>query len=172
MIEEIVMPVALAGVELGDDVLEIGPGPGFTTDVLRGRTARLTAVELDEGLAESLRSRLQGSNVEVVQGDASALELPDGRFSGAASFNMLHHVPTVELQDRIFREVARVLQGGGVFVIADGDPRMEVDSFHEGDIYNPIAAADVPERLEAAGFTDVEVSPYDLGWKAIARTPA
>ena len=30
------MPEALRGVELGDDVLEIGPGPGLTTDVLRG----------------------------------------------------------------------------------------------------------------------------------------
>jgi hypothetical protein len=31
------LPWALQGVELGDDVLEIGPGPGVTTDVLRGR---------------------------------------------------------------------------------------------------------------------------------------
>ena len=29
------VPWALAGDELGDDVLEVGPGPGLTTDVLR-----------------------------------------------------------------------------------------------------------------------------------------
>ena len=41
------LPWALQGVELGDDVLEIGPGPGVTTDLLRGRTRRLTALEVD-----------------------------------------------------------------------------------------------------------------------------
>ena len=39
-VEGELLPWALQGVELGDDVLEIGPGPGVTTDVLRGlRTA-------------------------------------------------------------------------------------------------------------------------------------
>ena len=32
-------------------VLEIGPGPGVTTDLLRERVARLTCVEIDRGLA-------------------------------------------------------------------------------------------------------------------------
>ena len=51
LVHETILPVALRGVELGDDAIEIGPGPGFTTDVLRTMTAHLTAVELDEGLA-------------------------------------------------------------------------------------------------------------------------
>ena len=50
--------------------IEIGPGPGFTTEVLRTMTARLTAVEIDEGLAASLTERLAGGNVDVVVGDA------------------------------------------------------------------------------------------------------
>ena len=32
----------------------------------------------------------------------------DRRFSGVVMFTMLHHVPTVELQDAMFGEVARV----------------------------------------------------------------
>jgi protein-L-isoaspartate O-methyltransferase len=40
--------------DLGEDVLEIGPGPGLTTDLLRDRTARVTAVEIDQDLADSL----------------------------------------------------------------------------------------------------------------------
>jgi hypothetical protein len=31
-----IIPGALAGLELGDDVLDDGPGPGRTTEVLRG----------------------------------------------------------------------------------------------------------------------------------------
>jgi 16S rRNA A1518/A1519 N6-dimethyltransferase RsmA/KsgA/DIM1 with predicted DNA glycosylase/AP lyase activity len=43
-----VIPWALDGLDPGADVLELGPVPGLTTDVLRERTARLTAVELDQ----------------------------------------------------------------------------------------------------------------------------
>src|ERR1700747_3176531 len=69
--------------KLGDDVLEIGPGPGLTTDILRRRSARVTAVEIDGALATDLAERLQGANVEVIQGDAGALAFPAERFSAA-----------------------------------------------------------------------------------------
>ncbi len=46
MLRDLVLPYALDGAELGDDVLEIGPGPGLTTDLLRAEVARLTAVEI------------------------------------------------------------------------------------------------------------------------------
>ena len=85
MVEELVLPAALADVDLGGDVLEIGPGPGFTTDVLRTRAERLTAVEIDPPLADALARRLAGTNVKVIEGDASALDLPSDRFTGAAS---------------------------------------------------------------------------------------
>ena len=48
------------------------------------------------------------------------MDLPDGRFTGAASFHMLHHIPTDEAQDAVFAELARVLRPGGVLVAADG----------------------------------------------------
>jgi hypothetical protein len=34
-----IIPWTLEGLELGDDVLEIGPGPGRTTDILKDMTA-------------------------------------------------------------------------------------------------------------------------------------
>jgi SAM-dependent methyltransferase len=169
MLEELVLPPALDGVDLGDDVLEIGPGPGFVTDVLRDRTARLTAVEIDPVLYEPLAERLAATNVEVVLGDAADLPLGDDQFSGAASFNMLHHVPTTELQDRIFSELARVLLPGGTLVAVDGTHSEGTAAFHEGDTYNPIETADVAARVEAAGFIDVHVRDFDLGWIATAK---
>ena len=169
ILEEQVLPPALEGVDLGDDVLEIGPGPGFVTDVLRKRTERLTAVEIDPVLYEPLAERLTGTNVEVLLGDAAALALPDDRFSGATSFNMLHHVPTDELQDRIFSELARVLRPGGTLVAVDGTHSEGTEAFHEGDTYNPIETGDVAARIEAAGFSDVDVRGYDLGWICTAH---
>ena len=164
MLEELVLPPALEAVDLGDDVLEIGPGPGFTTDVLRQRAARLTAVEIDPLLYEPLAERLTGTNVDVVNGDATALDLPDDRFSAAASFNMLHHVPTTEAQDAVFGELARVLRPGGLLVAVDGVDSEGTRLFHEGDNYNPIDPDALPGRLTAAGFTSIDVELYDLGW--------
>src|SRR5580704_8878080 len=56
--------------ELGDDVLEVGPGPGLTTDLLLTLTARITAVEVDAGLAAQLARRLTDGNVEVINASA------------------------------------------------------------------------------------------------------
>jgi SAM-dependent methyltransferase len=171
MVEELVIPAALGDLDLGDDVVEIGPGPGFTTDVVRTRVARVTAVELDPDLADALARRLEGTNVEVVRGDATALDLPTGRFSGAVSFNMLHHVPTADAQDRVFAELARVLRAGGHLVAADAMPRDQLDAFHEGDTYNPIDPDDLRVRLARAGFTAIDLGCYDLGWTCVAAAP-
>lgn len=170
LVHETILPVALRGVELGDDVVEIGPGPGFTTDVLRTVTAHLTAVELDEGLAAALAARLAGGNVDVVVGDATALDLPAGRFSGAASFHMLHHIEPAGAQDAALAELARVLRPGGALVVADGTYSEGSAAFHEGDTYNPIDPDELPGRLDAAGFVEVQVHTYDLGWIATARS--
>src|SRR4051794_8859395 len=94
-LEQYVLPWALTDVDLGPDVIEVGAGPGLVTDALRAKLPRLTAVELDADLAAALRDRLAGTNVEVVQADATALPQDSNRFSGAVSFTMLHHVPTV-----------------------------------------------------------------------------
>lgn len=162
-----ILPWALTDVALGDDVIEVGPGPGLTTDVLRTGVAKLTAVELD--LAGSLADRMAGTNVEVLNADATALPLEDDRFSGAVSFTMLHHVPTAELQDRLFAELARVLAPDGVVVFSDGVASDDLAAFHDGDTYNPIDPATLPARLTAAGFTAVDVRTNEFGFIAHAR---
>jgi SAM-dependent methyltransferase len=166
---ETILPEALRGVELGEEAIEIGPGPGFTTDILRTMTAHLTAVEIDQGLAGSLAERMADGNVEVVIGDASALQFGSDRFSGGASFHMLHHIAPADVQDRVFAEMARVLAPGAVFVAADGTYNDATAAFHEGDTYNPIVPEELAARLDRAGFVDVDVRTYDLGWVCTAR---
>ena len=61
---------------MGDDVLEVGPGPGVTTDLLRIRTRRLTALEVDAAAAVALQKRLNSSGVCVVHGDGAAMPFP------------------------------------------------------------------------------------------------
>jgi len=169
VVEETILPEALRGLSLGDDVIEVGPGPGLTTDVLRNLTVKLTALEFDPELAAALAARSVGSNVEVICGDATVMDLPDDRFSGAACFHMLHHIPTVAAQDRVLCELARVLRPGGVLVAADGIDNEGVRQFHVDDVYVPIDPETLDGRLTQSGFTLAEVRVYDLGWICTAR---
>jgi 16S rRNA (adenine1518-N6/adenine1519-N6)-dimethyltransferase len=54
---------------LSETVIEIGPGRGALTEVLRERAKRVIAIELDRALAGLLRERYAGSNVEVIEAD-------------------------------------------------------------------------------------------------------
>ena len=154
-LENCILPFALREIELGEDVLELGPGPGLTTELLRKRVPRLTAVEIDPRSARSLSARLAGSNVTVVRGDAAALPFADRSFSGALALTMLHHVPTPELQDRVFNEVFRVLKPGGIFAGVDSLTSLSMRFLHIGDTLVPLDPATLKGRLEKAGFRDV-----------------
>lgn len=169
MMQDLIMPWALGDAQLGDDVLEIGPGPGVATDELRAKVPALTAVELDEALATALAARLAGSNVDVVNADATDLPFEDDRFTGAVSFTMLHHVPTPALQDELFAEVARVLVPGGVFVASDSVASDDLEALHTDDVYNPVDPRTVEARLLTAGFRAADVRWNEFGWAATAR---
>lgn len=158
-VKRYIIPGALNGVDIGDDVLEIGPGPGRTTEVLKDMTARLTAVEIDEDLAAALAARLVGMNVTVLHGDGTGLPFPDASFSAALSFTMLHHVPTPEQQDLLFAQARRVLRPGGIFVGVDSLDSPQFRDLHVDDICVPLVPETLEGRLRAAGFADVRVEP-------------
>lgn len=165
------MPWALERIDLGNDVLEVGPGPGLTTDVLRRRYEKMTCLEIDSKLAESLRRRLGQSNVTVLHGDGAEMPFEDGSFTGAVSFTMLHHMASASLQDQLFREVFRVLKPGGVFAGTDSLWSRRMGLFHVADIMNLVDPAELPSRLQAAGFEDTRVELGTGRFRFSARRP-
>jgi 16S rRNA A1518/A1519 N6-dimethyltransferase RsmA/KsgA/DIM1 with predicted DNA glycosylase/AP lyase activity len=62
-VETYILPWVLDGLDIGTNVLEVGPGPSVTTDFLRGPVERLTCVEIDRAFAASLSRRMSGLNV-------------------------------------------------------------------------------------------------------------
>ncbi len=150
-------PGILSGTELGSEVLEVGPGPGLTSDFLRTRVERLTALEAEPRLASKLRLRLGGTNVVVVTGNAAAMPFPDAAFSGCATFTMLHHVPSAAMQDEVLREIRRVLRPGGELAGCDSLPSAYMRLIHMGDTFVPVDPDGLPNRLEAAGFEVIRV---------------
>jgi ubiquinone/menaquinone biosynthesis C-methylase UbiE len=162
-------PWVLGDADLGDDVLEIGAGPGLVTDVLRTRAARVTAVDIDGALVAALAARLAGTNVDVVHADATALPFPDASFSAAVCCTMLHHVPSTTMQDRLLGEVRRVLRPRGLFVGSDSTTSLLFRLAHLGDTLVPVAPPAFATRLAAAGFRDVAVEEGDRAFRFRAR---
>lgn len=162
------VPWVLDGVELGPHALELGPGPGLTTDQLRQRTGHLSAIEVDARDAASLAARLSGTNVTVVRGDAADLPFGDGRFSAVVAMTMLHHVPSPAAQDRLFAESHRVLEPGGYLCGCDSRPNLRWRALHVADTATVLDPLTLPARLSAAGFTDVvvETTPRRLRFRA------
>jgi len=172
-VETYILPWVLDGLHLGSNILEVGPGPGVTTDLLRTRVDRLTCVEVDRASAHSLGRCMVGSNVTVLHQDATAMSFPDATFDGALSFTMLHHVPSPALQNRLLAEVARVLRPGGVFAGTDSLYSRSFRLLHLFDTMTVVDPNGFPERLKSAGFENVEINvmkPYAFRFRA--RKPA
>ena len=165
------LPWAIDNTDLGPNVLEIGPGPGLTTDFLRTSVPRLTALEIDPILAAALSSRLKGSNVRIIEGDATRMPFADAEFSAAVSFTMLHHVPSRELQNRVLAEVLRVLNPGGFFAGCDSLQGWFMRLIHIGDTLVPVNPDTFGGRLQSAGFEVLEVQKNAQAFRFRARRP-
>lgn len=171
-VERELLPWGLAKLDLGDDVLEIGPGFGATTKVLASRPGSLTVLEIEPRYCGHLRAELP-ERVEVVQGDATAMPFADARFSAVVCFTMLHHLPAPRAQDRLLAEASRVLRPGGIFAGTDSlGTGTLFRLLHVGDTLVPIAPDGLPARLQAAGLAELEIRQGGRSFRFRARKPA
>jgi SAM-dependent methyltransferase len=166
-VEQHLLPRALAGVDLGDAVLELGPGLGVTTRLLAARTKDLTAVEVDAALA----ARLTRAGLTAVHADATNLPQTDTSFSAVVCFTMLHHLPSAQAQDRLFAEAFRVMRPGAVFAGSDSITSLRFRLYHLADTLTPVDPKALPARLSAAGFCDVHVATTPRAFRFRATRP-
>ncbi|WP_083913572.1 class I SAM-dependent methyltransferase [Nocardia concava] len=164
-----IIPWALNGLDLGDQALEVGPGYGANISTLRARVPELTGLEIDPALVARLRTRR--SDLRVIEGDGTAMPLPDKEFSSVVCFTMLHHVPSPAQQDDLFAEAFRVLRPGGVFAGSDGLDRLAFRLMHIGDTCVPVPPATLTDRLTRTGFADVEIDTGATMFRFRARRP-
>jgi SAM-dependent methyltransferase len=165
-----VLPALTRDVDLGDRMLEIGPGPGAATEWLRTKVAALTVIEVEPAAAALLADRYAGGNVEIVIGSADRVAYPADSFDSVGCFTMLHHVPTLALQNKILAEAFRVLRPGGALIGSDSLGSSDLHHFHADDIYNPVDAASLLSRLQTVGFSNITVIVDDI-LKFIAVKP-
>jgi len=170
-VEDALLPWVLGDVNLGDNVLEIGPGYGANIRVLIDKAPHYTAVEIDQPMADRLESKY-GDRARIIQGDGTKTGLASEEFSSVVCFTMLHHVPTPALQDQLFAEAFRVLRPGGTFAGSDSAASTLFSILHFRDTCNPVSPDTLPDRLRAAGFDDVDVEANGrrLRWRATKAT--
>jgi SAM-dependent methyltransferase len=150
------LPPALAGVDLGEHVLGIGAGFGATTRVLVDLVPELTSLEIDEASVCRLRAEF-ADRVEIVHGDDTDMPFPDRSFSSAVCFTMLYHIPSPQLQDRLFAEVGRGLRPGGMFHGVDSQPSPLFRLLHLVDTMIVLDPAMLAARLTGSELTDASV---------------
>lgn len=170
-VQNAILPWVLDSVELGSRVLEIGPGPGITTELLHARVRELTCVEINAEYAAALSRRYVGQNVRVLCEDGAATSFPDASFDAAVCFTMLHHVPSVAQQDRLMREAARVLRPGGIFAGTDSLSSPVFRLLHLFDTMVVVDPKTLPNRLIAAGFEHVQVDVNEHAFRFRAQKP-
>ncbi len=99
----------------GAAVLELGPGPGAMTRVLRARGHAVTVVENDAAALQDLR----GLGVHCVQADLDASDwlaaLQGQRFGAILACDVLEHLRQPE---RVLQALRGLLQPGGSLVIS------------------------------------------------------
>ncbi|HQR05621.1 MAG TPA: class I SAM-dependent methyltransferase, partial [Gemmatales bacterium] len=156
-VEEELLPWVLRDTHSGEDALEVGPGPGLTTAILAKQLEKLTVLEIDPRLAESLRVNERLSGIEVVEGDATKMPFVTDRFTSVFSFTMLHHIPSTTLQDEMLRESFRVLRPEGYFLGSDSLWSPLFGLAHIGDTMVLVKPDEFSQRLARSGFIDIQI---------------
>ncbi|TWP35680.1 methyltransferase domain-containing protein [Leekyejoonella antrihumi] len=125
----------------GQDVLDVGSGPGTITADLANLVApgRVTAVEMHEEAAALTRSGLAdaGAEADVLVADALHLPFADAEFDVSHAHQVLQHVSDPV---QVLREMGRVTRPDGLVAVRDAD--------YAGFLWHPV----VPELDEWLGL--------------------
>ncbi|MFJ9543486.1 arsenite methyltransferase [Streptomyces sp. NPDC101225] len=162
-------PTAVAELREGERVLDLGSGGGI--DVLLsarrvGPTGKAYGLDMtEEMLALALASAAEAgaTNVEFLKGTIEAVPLPAGTIDVVIS-NCVINLSTDK--PAVFAETFRVLRPGGRMGVSDvvADDALSAEQRaergdHVGCIAGALSFAEYRAHLEAAGFTDVAITP-------------
>ena len=162
-------PTALAELQPGETVLDLGSGGGI--DVILsarrvGSTGKAYGLDMTEemlALARENQKKAGVENVEFLQGTIENIPLPDNSVDVIISNCVINLSGD---KDRVLREAYRVLKPGGRFAVSDVVVRGEVPAdvrksmeLWVGCVAGALEEYDYREKLYEAGFESVDIDP-------------
>lgn len=162
-------PTALAELQPGETVLDLGSGGGI--DVLLsakrvGPTGKAIGLDMTDDMLALARENQQKSgipNVEFLKGDIENIPLPDNSVDVIISNCVINLSAD---KDQVLREAFRVLKPGGRFAVSDVVVRGQVPEdirqnmlLWVGCIAGALEDEQYRAKLAAAGFTGIAIEP-------------
>ena len=162
-------PTALAKLNAGETVLDLGSGGGI--DVLLsarrvGPTGKAYGLDMTDNmlsLARENQRRAGVGNVEFLKGEIEQIPLPNGSVDVIIS-NCVINLSSDKA--RVFREAFRVLKPGGRFAVSDVVVRGDVPAairrsveLWVGCVAGAMQDTDYRDKLTKAGFASIEIEP-------------
>ena len=162
-------PTALAQLNPGEIVLDLGSGGGIDVLLSAGRvgpTGKVYGLDMTDGMLELAREnqRKQGvKNVEFLKGEIENIPLPDNSVDVIISNCVINLSAD---KDKVLREAFRVLKPGGRFAVSDvvthGAVSPEIRRnilLWVGCVAGAFEDTEYRDKLAAAGFEQVEIEP-------------
>jgi ubiquinone/menaquinone biosynthesis C-methylase UbiE len=162
-------PTALADLEPGEVVLDLGSGGGI--DVLLsakrvGPTGKAYGLDMTEemlALANENKRKAGVTNVEFLKGEIEHIPLPDNAVDVIISNCVINLSAD---KDQVLREAFRVLKPGGRFAVSDVVTRGEIEPEIRqsvlawvGCVAGALDEGVYREKLTNAGLTSIDVEP-------------
>jgi len=173
-------PTALAELQAGETVLDLGSGGGI--DVLLsarrvGPTGKAYGLDMtDEMLAVAEENKSQSGlqNVEFLKGEIEHIPLPDGSVDVIISNCVIN---LSDDKDRVIKEAFRVLKPGGRLAVSDvvvrGEVPAEIRRHMElwvGCVAGALGDYEYVAKLAKAGFDGIDIEPTRVYRLEDART--
>ena len=157
-------------------ILDLGCGTGLELEfyLKQNPTAKITGIDLSQGMLEALKAKLSAYDITLLQGSYFALPLGENGYDAAVSVESLHHF-TKDEKIPLYQKLHRALKKGGYFILTDYFAASDQDEIlfrstyetlkqeqgicdHECYHYDtPLTVAHEIEALQTAGFSSVEI---------------
>ena len=164
-------------------ILDVATGSGRTLKQLRGTFPKEKLMGLDLSgsyLKEASRyiSDLDGDLIELIKGNAEEIPFDDNSLQGISCVYLFHELPRT-VREKVLQEFFRVLEPGGILVLADSiqvsdspDFTQIMENFHKSfhePFYYDYIQEDINNKMGEIGFHNIKSNSFFMTkiWSAI-----
>ena len=157
-------------------ILDLGCGTGLELNwyFAEHPSARVTGIDLSEGMLAALRKKFPDKALNLIPGSYFEVPLGENRFDGAVSVESLHHFTQAEKLS-LYRKLCTALKPGASFILTDYfAPDADYEIFFRSELLRlkaeqgiadtqfyhydtPLTVEHETEALLAAGFSKIEI---------------